>query len=113
MSFPSVPQSPAEAPTCYRHPDRPTYMRCNRCERPICPDCMRSAAVGHQCVDCVQEGARTVRQPRTQFGGRERSGAPVLTYALIAINVVAFVLQAAVGGLERQVGLWPPAGGRE
>ena len=108
MSFPSVPQSPAEAPTCYRHPDRPTYLRCNRCERPICPDCMRSAAVGHQCVDCVQEGARTVRQPRTQFGGRERSGAPVLTYVLIGLNVVAFVLQLAVGDLERQLALWPP-----
>jgi len=69
---------------------------------------MRSAAVGHQCVDCVQEGARTVRQPRTQFGGRERSGAPVLTYVLIGLNVVAFVLQLAVGDLERQLALWPP-----
>jgi membrane associated rhomboid family serine protease len=109
MSFPSVPQSPAEAPSCYRHPDRPTYLRCNRCERPICPDCMRSAAVGHQCVECVQEGARTVRQPRTQFGGRARSGAPVLTYVLIAINVGAFILQLAAGDLERQFVLWPPA----
>ncbi|OCB18113.1 rhomboid family intramembrane serine protease [Mycobacterium malmoense] len=70
---------------------------------------MRSAAVGHQCVECVRAGARTIRQPRTRFGGRQRSAAPVLTYALIAINVLAFVLQLAAGNLERQLALWPPA----
>jgi membrane associated rhomboid family serine protease len=70
---------------------------------------MRSAAVGHQCVECVQAGARTVRQPRTHFGGRQRSAVPVLTYALIAINVLAFVLQMASGNLEKQLALWPPA----
>ena len=109
MTAPSAPESPAEAPTCYRHPGRRTYLRCNRCERYICADCMRTAAVGHQCVECVQAGARTIRQPRTRFGGRERSGTPVVTYALIAINVMAFVAQMASGGLEKQLTLWPPA----
>lgn len=70
---------------------------------------MRSAAVGHQCVECVRAGARTIRQPRTRFGGRQRSAAPLLTYALIAVNVLAFVLQLAAGNLERQLALWPPA----
>jgi membrane associated rhomboid family serine protease len=109
MSGPSAPQSQAAAPTCYRHPGRPTYLRCNRCERYICPDCMRAAAVGHQCVECVQEGSRTIRQPRTQFGGPERAGMPVITYALIAINVLMFALQISMGGLEKQLSLWPPA----
>lgn len=109
MSGPSAPESPAEAPSCYRHPGRQTYLRCNRCERYICADCMRSAAVGHQCVECVQEGAKTIRQPRTRFGGRERSGTPVVTYALIAVNVLVFIVQMAVGNLERQLSLWPPA----
>jgi membrane associated rhomboid family serine protease len=67
------------------------------------------AAVGHQCVECVQEGARTIRQPRTQLGGRERAGLPVVTYALIAINVLTFVLQISMGDLEKQLALWPPA----
>ncbi|OBK53179.1 rhomboid family intramembrane serine protease [Mycobacterium sp. 1081908.1] len=107
MSAPRPPE--AEAPTCYRHPGRQTYLRCNRCERYICPDCMRAAAVGHQCVECVQAGARTIRQPRTQFGGRERTGAPVVTYALIAINVLVFALQMSVRGLQSQLVLWPPA----
>jgi len=109
MSAPNAPESPAEAPSCYRHPGRQTYLRCNRCERYICGDCMRTAAVGHQCVECVEAGARTIRQPRTGFGGRERAGAPIVTYALIAINVLVFVLQMALGNLERQLALWPPA----
>jgi membrane associated rhomboid family serine protease len=70
---------------------------------------MRAAAVGHQCVECVQEGARTVRQPRTRFGGRQRSATPVVTYALIGINVAVFIVQMASGSLEKQLALWPPA----
>src|ERR1700756_3395359 len=108
MRAPSAPQSPAEAPSCYRHPARRPYVRCNRCDRYICADCMRAAAVGHQCVECVQEGAKTIRQPRTQFGGRQRSGTPVVTYALIAINVAVFIVQMASGGLESKLTLWPP-----
>ncbi|KAA1244885.1 rhomboid family intramembrane serine protease [Mycobacterium simiae] len=109
MSFPSAPQSPVEAPTCYRHPGRPTFVRCTRCERYICPDCMRDAAVGHQCVECVQAGARTIRQPRTRFGGRQRSTTPVVTYTLIALNVLAFVLQMTLRGVGKQLVLWSPA----
>jgi membrane associated rhomboid family serine protease len=109
MSIPSAPEPSTAAPTCYRHPGRPTYVRCTRCERPICSDCMRSAAVGHQCVECVRAGAQTVRQPRTQFGGLERSATPVLTYGLIAINVAVFVLQLSLQDLEKRLALWPPA----
>ncbi|MCV7289087.1 rhomboid family intramembrane serine protease [Mycolicibacterium wolinskyi] len=107
VSYPYPPQSPAETPTCYRHPDRQTFVRCTRCGRYICPECMRAAAVGHQCVECVNEGAKSVRAPRTQFGGVQRSGAPLLTYGLIAVNVVMFVLQMASGNLERDFALQP------
>lgn len=109
MSAPSPADSPSAAPSCYRHPGRPTYVRCNRCERYICGDCMRSAAVGQQCVECVRAGARTIRQPRTRFGGRLRSDTPVVTYVLIAVNVLAFVLQMASGTMEKDLALWPPA----
>jgi membrane associated rhomboid family serine protease len=90
---PHAPQAP-QVPTCYRHPGRETYVSCTRCERPICPDCMRDAAVGHQCPECVREGNRTVRQARTVFGGRVATR-PVVTYTLVAINIVAYVLELA------------------
>lgn len=94
--------TPPVTPTCYRHPDRVTYVRCARCNRYICPECMRDAAVGHQCVDCVTAGARQVRQVRTQFGGVPTSK-PLVTYVLIALNVVMFALQISVPGLQRDL----------
>jgi membrane associated rhomboid family serine protease len=86
------------APHCYRHPDRETHIRCQRCERPICPDCMNQAAVGFQCPACVQEGAQSTRQGRTAYGGK-RSGDPTLTSkVLIGINVAVWALITATGG---------------
>ncbi len=105
---PSDPSAPT--PTCYRHPGRESYVRCTRCGRYICGECMREAAVGHQCVECVNAGNRAVRTPRMQFGGRQRSTAtPVITYTLIGINVLAFLAQTASGRLERELTLWSPA----
>jgi hypothetical protein len=55
---------------------------------------MRSASVGQQCVDCVGEGARSGRPARTTFGGRApvRVSGARLTWTLVAINVVVFLL---------------------
>jgi len=74
--------------TCYRHPARPTYVRCNRCSRPICPDCMRDAAVGHQCPECISEGKRTTRPVRTAFGASTTGRNGYVTISLIAVNVM-------------------------
>ncbi|MFI5629777.1 rhomboid family intramembrane serine protease [Streptomyces sp. NPDC051664] len=82
----------AAVTTCYRHPSYETYVRCTRCDRYICPDCMREAAVGHHCVECVKEGQRSVRQARTVFGGAvPRTAVPVVTYVLIGLNVLAYL----------------------
>ena len=70
---------------------------------------MHSAAVGHQCEECVREAARTVRQPQTSFGGREYGANPVITYALIAINVVMFVLQSMSPNLQSDLVLHSPS----
>ncbi len=90
---PAQPQAP-EVPTCYRHPGRETYVRCTRCDRPICPDCMHDAAVGHQCPECVREGRSTVRAARTVFGGRYGSR-PTVTLTLIGLNVLAYLVEIA------------------
>lgn len=95
-------------PTCYRHPSRPTYVSCSRCGRPICPDCMTAAAVGQQCPECVNEGKQSVRQARTHFGGRISKGS-LVTYTLIAVNVVMFVLQHTSVQMQQDLVLWPPA----
>jgi membrane associated rhomboid family serine protease len=104
----SLPSGPQAAPTCYRHPDRVTYVRCTRCNRPICPECMRDAAVGHQCEECVREGAKTVRQPQTVFGGLQKPATPVVTYTLIAMNVVMFFLDRASPALQSELVLRSP-----
>jgi membrane associated rhomboid family serine protease len=67
---------------------------CVRCGKPACPDCLRSAAVGQQCVDCIREGNRGVRAPSTVFGGRVTTGAMV-TWALVAINVALWLVELA------------------
>jgi membrane associated rhomboid family serine protease len=92
VSTPGGPgQDDGEIPTCYRHPDRETYVSCVRCGRPACPDCMRSASVGQQCVECIGQAARDTRQPRLAFGGRAAAGA-VVTWTLVGINVAIFLL---------------------
>ncbi len=94
-AFP-LPGAPSEAPVCPRHPDRVSYVSCQRCGRPACPDCQRSAAVGVQCVDCVRETAKASPSRRTIFGGVVRTGRPVATIALMAMCVAAYALDWAI-----------------
>ncbi|WP_026341412.1 rhomboid family intramembrane serine protease [Actinomadura atramentaria] len=96
MTSDSPPAPETSVPYCYRHPGRETYVRCVRCDRYICPECMREAAVGHQCVECVNAGASAVRQPRRMPApGRGGAWAPVVTYTLIGLCVLAYVGEIA------------------
>ena len=95
----ATPQGPgsqpgASVPTCFRHPGRETYVSCVRCGRPACPDCLRSAAVGQQCVDCIRQASRGTRQPTGAFGGRVISTA-IVTWTLVALNVGAYLAELA------------------
>ncbi len=88
--------------TCYRHPDRDTGIRCTRCERPICPECMVSASVGFQCPECVRNGSGTghapnASTPRTLAGGTVTADPRLLTKILIGLNVAVFLLQLSIG----------------
>ncbi len=84
-------------PTCYRHPGRESHIRCQRCSRSICPDCMRDAAVGFQCPECVAEGRKTTRQARTAYGGLRPTNASITTIVLMAINLGVWVVIQATG----------------
>ncbi|KOU58739.1 Rhomboid family protein [Streptomyces sp. MMG1533] len=110
-------QDAQSAPGCYRHPDRETGIRCTRCEKPICPECMVSASVGFQCPDCVRGGsgtghARTATQPRTIAGGTIAADPRLITKILVGINLAVFIaVQASTSLLNDLVliGAWPPA----
>ncbi|MEV6103333.1 rhomboid family intramembrane serine protease [Streptomyces sp. NPDC051940] len=97
-STPTPEDGQAAPPVCYRHPGRETHVRCTRCDRYICPDCMRSAAVGFQCPECVNEGNREVRHAQTAFGATIRQNfVPWVTYTLIALNVLVYIAEIAGG----------------
>jgi membrane associated rhomboid family serine protease len=84
-------------PTCYRHPGRETWVSCVRCGRHACPDCLRDAAVGQQCVDCVRgtgQGGQGARAARTVFGGRPSRSATV-TWTLMAVNILLYLVELA------------------
>ncbi|MEU9467916.1 rhomboid family intramembrane serine protease [Streptomyces avermitilis] len=96
------PQNAQGVPTCYRHPDREAAVRCTRCERPICPECMVDASVGFQCPECVRGGsgtghAPTATQPRTIAGGTVAADPRLITKILIGINLALFLVQQSVG----------------
>ena len=102
-----------QAPVCPRHPDRVSYVSCQRCGRPVCPECQRPAAVGVQCVDCVRESARTTRMPRTQLGGRVTDGRPLVTLTIIGACVAVWLLQQVVPSLTDQYAFVPRLGEAE
>ncbi len=89
----------SEVPRCYRHPDRETYIRCSRCQRPICPECMQGAPVGFHCPECVSEGERSMSRPQATLGAEVRTGAgsELVTRVLVGLQVALYVVAAVVG----------------
>lgn len=91
---------------CYRHPDRETGVRCVRCDRPICPECMISASVGFQCPECVRGGSGTghapgAAAPRTLAGGVTAADPRLITKIILGLNLAVFL--AALSGGDRVV----------
>lgn len=87
---------------CYRHPDRQSYILCQRCGRTVCPQCATPAAVGVHCPECVKEAR--ARAPRSRPIGtravraiRPGSSVPVVTYTLIAVCVLVYIAQLLLG----------------
>lgn len=97
------------APVCPRHPDRVSYVRCQNCGRPVCPECQRPADVGVWCVDCVAEVARHRPRWLTIFGAELTERKPVVTYTLIGLCVAVYVLQILPGSTVTQTLFYWPA----
>ncbi len=101
-------QSQAAPPVCYRHPGRQTYVSCVRCGRPACPDCLRPAAVGHQCVDCIKQGNQGVRAAAGRFGGPGNLAGARVTWAIMGVNILLYLIQLAHSSLATD---WAMLGG--
>src|SRR3954468_412839 len=76
--------------TCYRHPNRETGVSCSNCGNQICPDCMTATPVGMRCPECARQKTR-VRTARTLAVD------PIVTYALIGINVLIYIGTSSQG----------------
>jgi membrane associated rhomboid family serine protease len=76
--------------TCYKHADRRAGVVCQRCDRPICPDCMRQASVGFHCPECTRSGAQKIVRPAQLLR-------PVVTQILVAVNLAIYVAGIGAG----------------
>jgi membrane associated rhomboid family serine protease len=95
---------------CYRHPDRQSFVLCQRCLRTICPECQTPAPVGVICPECLAEQRRAAspaqRTAERRWGVRRSAGPtaavydsrPLMTYAIIAVTVVCYLIEWATGG---------------
>lgn len=104
---------------CYRHPDRQSFVLCQRCLRTICPECQTQAAVGVICPECLAEQAAS-RTPAQRTAERRwsRSRAvavgdtrPLVTYAIIAVTSLAFLIGLIPGvgeTVQDALAFWAP-----
>lgn len=77
---------------CINHPETETYLKCNRCGRPVCMKCVQRTPVGYRCKECL---------------GEQRAGyytASTLDYGIAAI--IAFVLGGVGGFIISLIGFW-------
>ena len=87
---------------CANHPQTPTSLRCNKCNKPICTKCAVRTPVGYRCRECVR--------------GQQQVYETARWYDYLTAPVVAAVLGGLAGGLLSVLGwfvifLAPVAGG--
>ncbi len=93
---------------CYRHPDRQSFVLCQRCMRTICPECQTQAPVGVICPECMSADRKS-RTPAQKKAARRwganagstmamtRSGKPIVTYVLLAVTSFIGLVQLIPG----------------
>ncbi len=81
---------------CYRHPQTETGLRCNRCNKPICPKCAVRIPVGFRCPDCIRQ------QEDKYYSGRNLDYVIAVVIALPLSLIGAALFTFVLGGL----GFW-------
>ncbi len=88
---------------CYRHPDRETLLRCNRCGRPMCLDCAVQTPTGYRCKDCIREQQKVFDTSETKdyvIGGAISAVlAAAGAYVEDLIPFSSFIVSLIAGGL--------------
>lgn len=83
---------------CYRHPNRQSFVLCQRCGRTICGECQTPGPVGVICPECMKQQRATAPKTKPAILTRMTgTGAPIVTYALIGICVIVFIFQSLPG----------------
>jgi membrane associated rhomboid family serine protease len=97
---------------CYRHPDRQSWILCQRCGRTICSECQILAPVGVQCPECVREAGGSVpwtqrpssgstaatrkRRARSRSGSRTSylsgTSGPPLSWIVVGVALVLWIV---------------------
>ncbi|WP_203580838.1 rhomboid family intramembrane serine protease [Microbacterium hibisci] len=104
---------------CYRHPDRQSFVLCQRCLRTICPECQTPAAVGVVCPECLRDqqksqspaqrkAERRWSRPRAMSAS---SGQPIVTYTIIGITAFVYLLTLIPGigeSIQEALLYWAP-----
>ena len=105
MSLPSYGQrsDPRAAPDCPRHPGVRSVDYCKRCNRPMCVDCLIPTEVRSICVDCTSSKRGWVRQASRAA----QMGAPVVTYAVMAICILMYLATWVFPSLKSSLALVP------
>ncbi len=84
---------------CYRHPDRQSFVLCQRCLRTVCPECQTPLPVGVICPECLAEQqrgrqatAKVTRLPRRGRAVAAADGRPLVTYGIIAVTALCYLI---------------------
>ncbi len=93
---------------CYRHPDRQSFVLCQRCTRTICPECQTQMPVGVICPECLRDQQQAVRATRPSRGTRmiravrASDSRPLVTYGLVIVTLF-FYLVTLIPGIGDQI----------
>ncbi|MFS0866027.1 rhomboid family intramembrane serine protease [Microbacterium sp. 179-B 1A2 NHS] len=82
---------------CYRHPQRQSFVLCQRCLRTICHECQTPMPVGVICPECLaeqQKGARAadVKRMPGRIARKMRSDRPIMTYAIMIVTIASYLI---------------------
>ena len=104
---------------CYRHPDRQSFVLCQRCLRTICPECQTPAAVGVICPECRRDQQKAQSPAQRQAERRwsrfrpvaVRDTRPIVTYVIIGITAFVYLLTLIPGvgaTIQNALMFWAP-----